>query len=160
MCHNFIFVKFLIWWFYRIYILQQRMSITRFPFTQFFSTWCVSGEFAEYVWSGTSFSKCEIRVMRGTLSPYLSALDFSNSPVWNIQLDFFSKFELDFSPVKFKLAKSKIPFRVVKNVISKWTKMNFPRFLSFWFIAVAVVNPPDRKLVMYISVNCRKGVNS
>jgi hypothetical protein len=23
------------------------------------------------------------------LSPYLSALDFSNSPVWNIQLDFF-----------------------------------------------------------------------
>ena len=59
-----------------------------------------------------------------------------------------------------KLAKSKIPVRVVKNVISKWTKMDFPRFLSFWFIAVAVVNPPDQKLVMYTSVNCRKGVTS
>ena len=59
-----------------------------------------------------------------------------------------------------KLAKSKIPVRVVKNVISKWKKMDFLRFLSFWFIAVAVVNPPDQKLVMYISVDCRKGVNS
>jgi hypothetical protein len=36
--------------------------------------------------------------------------------------------------------------------------MYFQMFLSFRFIAVAVVNPPDRKLVMYISVNCRKGV--
>ena len=59
-----------------------------------------------------------------------------------------------------KLAKSKIPVRVVKNVISKWTKMEFPRFPFLWFTAVGVVNPPDQKLVMYISVNCKKGINS
>ena len=64
-------------------------------------------------------------------------------PVWNI-----------------KLAKSKIPVRVVKNVISKWTKIEFPRFQFLWFTAVGVVNPPDQKLVMYISVNCKKGINS
>ena len=64
-------------------------------------------------------------------------------PVWNI-----------------KLAKSKIPVRVVKNVISKWTKIEFPRFQFPWFTAVGVVNPPDQKLVMYISVNCKKGINS
>ena len=57
------------------------------------------------------------------------------------------------------LAKSKIPVRIVKNVISKWTKMEFPRFLSLWFTAVAVVNPPDQKLVIYTSLKCRKGVN-
>ena len=59
-----------------------------------------------------------------------------------------------------KLAKSKILVRIVKNVISKWTKMDYLMFSSFWFIAVTEVNPPDRKLVMYNSVNCRKGVNS
>ena len=64
-------------------------------------------------------------------------------PVWNI-----------------KLAKSKIPVRVVKNVISKWTKMEFPRFPFLWFTAVGVLNPPDQKLVMYISLNCKKGINS
>ena len=63
----------------------------------------------------------------------------------------FLQFELDFSACKIqvwniKLAKSKIPVRVVKNVISKWTKMEFPRFLSLWFTAVAAVNPPDQKL--------------
>jgi hypothetical protein len=26
--------------------------------------------------------------------------------------------------------------------------------------AVGVVNPPDQKLVLYISVNCKKGINS
>jgi hypothetical protein len=36
----------------------------------------------------------------------------------------------------------------------------FSKVLSFCYIAVAVVNSPDQKLVMYISVNCRKGVNS
>ena len=36
----------------------------------------------------------------------------------------------------------------------------FPGFHLFGFTSVAVVNPPDWKLVMYISVNCRKGVNS
>ena len=64
-------------------------------------------------------------------------------PVWNI-----------------KLAKSKIPVRVVKNVISKWTKIWFPSFQFLWFTAVGVVNPPDQKLIMYISVNCKKGMNS
>ena len=43
-------------------------------------------------------------------------------------------------------AKSKIPVRLVKNVISKWRNMNFPGFLSFWFKAVTVLNPPDQKL--------------
>ena len=52
-------------------------------------------------------------------------------PVWNI-----------------KLAKSKIPVRVVKNVISKWTKIWFPSFQFLWFTAVGVVNPPDQKLTM------------
>ena len=55
---------------------------------------------------------------------------------------FFPKFELNFSASKIqvwniKLAKSKIPVRVVKNVLSKWTKMEFPRFLSLWFKAGA-----------------------
>ena len=103
-----------------------------------------------------------------TLSPYLSVLVFCNSLVRNIEfdeLDFFPKFELDLSACKIqvwniKLAKSKIPVRVVKNVISKWTKMEFPRFPFLWFTAVNVVNPPDQKLVMYISVNCKKGINS
>ena len=41
---------------------------------------------------------------------------------------------------------------------------NFPGFHLFdsqhrVVTAVAVVNPPDQKLVIYISVNCRKGVN-
>ena len=30
----------------------------------------------------------------------------------------------------------------------------------FLIHTVAVVNPPDRNLVIYISVNCSKGVNS
>ena len=83
------------------------------------------------------------------LTSYLSALGFyeffnwKKIPVWNI-----------------KLAKSKIPVRVVKNVISKWTKIWFPRFQFLWFTAVGVVNPPDQKLIMYISVNCKKGMNS
>ena len=64
-------------------------------------------------------------------------------PVWNI-----------------KLSKSKIPVRVVKNVISKWTKIWFPRFQFLWFTAVGVVDPPDQKLVMYISIICKKGKNS
>ena len=57
-------------------------------------------------------------------TPYLSELDFSNSPVWNIEFD-----ELDFFPsLKYQVPKSQFrnPFhwvRVVKNVISKWTKM-------------------------------------
>ena len=61
---------------------------------------------------------------------------------------------------KSQLAKSKIPVRVVKNVISKWTKMEFPRFPFLWFTEVGVVNSPEQKLVMYISVNCKKGINS
>ena len=88
-------------------------------------------------------------------------MKFWLSPVWNIQLDFFSSLNWEKIPVwNTKLAKSKIPVRVVKNVISKWTKMEFPRFPFLWFTAVGVVNPPDQKLVMYISVNCKKGINS
>ena len=101
----------------------------------------------------------------GTLLPpiYLH-WDFRNfwhSPVWNIQFEFFPSLNWEKIPVwNIKLAKSKIPVRVVKNVISKWTKMEFPRFPFLWFTAVGVVNPPDQKLVMYISVNCKKGINS
>ena len=88
-------------------------------------------------------------------------MKFWLSPVWNIQLDFFPSLNWEKIPVwNTKLAKSKIPVRVVKNVISKWTKMEFPRFPFLWFTAVGVVNPPDQKLVMYISVNCKKGINS
>ena len=87
--------------------------------------------------------------------------NFWHSPVWNIQFDFFPTLNWEKIPVwNIKLAKSKIPVRVVKNVISKWTKMEFPRFPFLWFTAVGVVNPPDQKLVMYISVNCKKGINS
>ena len=39
-------------------------------------------------------------------------------------------------------------------------RWNFPRFSSLCFTAVAVVNQPDQKLVMYIFLNCRKWVNS
>ena len=74
---------------------------------------------------------------------FFPSLNWEKIPVWNT-----------------KLAKSKIPVRVVKNVISKWTKIEFPRFQFLWFTAVGVVNPPDQKLVMYISVNCKKGINS
>ena len=38
--------------------------------------------------------------------------------------------------------------------------MEFPRFPFLSFTAVGVVNPPDQKLVMYISVNCKKGMDS
>ena len=74
---------------------------------------------------------------------FFPSLNWEKIPVWNI-----------------KLAKSKIPVRVVKNGISKWTKMEFPRFPFLWFTAVGVVNPPDQNLVMYISVNCKKRINS
>ena len=88
-------------------------------------------------------------------------MNFWHSPVWNIQLDFFPSLNWEKIPVwNIKLAKSKIPVRVVNNVISKWTKMEFPRFPFLWFTAVGVVNPPDQKLVMYISVNCKKGMNN
>ena len=76
------------------------------------------------------------------LIPYLSALDFSNSPVWNIKFD-----EMDFFPsLKYLIQKSQFrnPFRwvrVIKNIISKWTKMKFSRLHTG-------------------NVNCRKGVNS
>ena len=36
----------------------------------------------------------------------------------------------------------------------------FPGFPLLWFTAVGVGNPPDQKLLMYISVNCKKGINS
>ena len=56
--------------------------------------------------------------------------DFRNvwhSPVWNIQFDFNPSLNWEKIPVwNINLAKSKIPVRVVKNVISKWTKMEFP----------------------------------
>ena len=70
--------------------------------------------------------------------------NFWHSPVWNIQFDFFPGLNWEKIPVwNIKLAKSKIPVRVVKNVISKWTKMEFPRFPFLWFTAVGVVNSPD-----------------
>ena len=51
-----------------IYIPHKSLSITRFPITQLFSTSCVSGGiYISYVSKCSSFSKCEIRVMRGTL---------------------------------------------------------------------------------------------
>ena len=86
-----------------------------------------------------------------TLSPYLSVLVFCNCLVRNIEFDELDLFELDLSTCKIqvwniKLAKSKISVRIVKNVVSKWTKMEFPRFLSLWFTVVAIVNPPDQKL--------------
>ena len=71
-------------------------------------------------------------------------MKFWLSPVWNIQLDFFPSLNWEKIPVwNTKLAKSKIPVRVVKNVISKWTKMEFPRFRFLWFTEVGVVNPPQ-----------------
>ena len=98
------------------------------------------------------------------LPPIYLHWDFRNfwhSPVWNTQFDFFPSLNWEKIPVwNIKLAKSKIPVRVVKNVISKWTKMEFPRFPFLWFTAVGVVNQPDQKLLMYISVNCKKGMNS
>ena len=45
MCHNFIYIKFLIWWIYWIYIPHKSLSIMRFRVTQFFSASCVSKEF-------------------------------------------------------------------------------------------------------------------
>ncbi len=64
-------------------------------------------------------------------------MKFWLSQVWNIQLDFFPRLNWEKIPVwNTKLAKSKIPVRVVKNVISKWTKMEFPRFPFLWFTAV------------------------
>ena len=100
-----------------------------------------------------------------TLSPYLSVLVFCNCLVRNIEFDELPKFDLDLSACKIqvwniKLAKSKIPLRIVKNLISKWTKMGFPRFLSLWFTAGAVVSPPDQKLVIYTSVKCTRAKGS
>ena len=92
---------------------------------------------------------------------YWDFRNFWHSPVWNIQLDIFPSLNWEKIPVwNIKLAKSKIPVRVIKNVISKWTKMEFPWFPFLWFTAVGVVNPPDQKLVMYISVNCKKGIDN
>ena len=68
--------------------------------------------------------------------------NFWHSPVWNIQFDFFPSLIWEKNPVwNIKLAKSKIPIRVVKNVISKWTKMEFPRFPFLWFSAVRTNKP-------------------
>ena len=107
--------------------------------------------------------KWELLILWGIPTIYLQ-WDFRNfwlSPVWNIQFEFFTSLNWEKILVwNIKLAKSKISVRVVKNVISKWTKMEFPRFQFLWFTVVGVVNPPDQKLVMYISVNCRKGINS
>ena len=130
------------------------------------SSTCVSS----WLW-GCAWSWCWGRCCRRSccccrpilLSRYLH-WDFRNfwhSPVWNIQFDFFLSLNWEKIPVwNIKVGKSKIPVRVVKIVISKWTKMEFPRFPFLWFTVVGVVNPPDQKLVMYISVNCKMEINS
>ena len=86
-------------------------------------------------WKYTFISTLFTNIFQSTYnnqSPYLSALDFSNPTVWNIQLDFFQVWT-GFCACKIqvwsiKLTKSKIQVKVVKNVILKETKMVFPRF--------------------------------
>ena len=75
-------------------------------------------EFAPYDWQTLRAGNGQICTRH---SPYLFAPDFSNSPVWNIEFD-----ELYFSPsLKSQFRNPFHWIRIVKNVISKWTKMKF-----------------------------------
>ena len=58
--------------------------------------------------------------------------NFWHSPVWNIQFDFFPSLNWEKIPVwNIKLAKSKIPVRVVKMSFQSEQRWNFPSFHFF-----------------------------
>ena len=88
--------------------------------------------FAQDLSSSLSLTPC---LQKGKPPIYLH-WDFGNlekNTVWTGKNNQFvfklgKKFQFE---ICIKLAKSKIPVRVVRNVISKWTKMEFPRFPFF-----------------------------
>ena len=89
----------------------------------------------------------------GTIAP--SLLPICTGILWNFD---FHQFEISSLIFFSSLNWEKIPVSKIQNGISKWTKMEFPSFPFLWFTVVGEGNPPDQKLVMYASVNCKKRI--
>ena len=131
-------------WYYQLWDFQLQMQNQEWYLR--FNIICVE---MVYAWKQTkTYRKWK---SQKTHKPFLYLhLYFRNFYILQLEtscLILFPSLYLEKIPVlNMKLAKSKILVRVDKNVISKWIKMEFPRFLFLWFTAVGVVNPPDQKL--------------